>query len=81
MRTLDFHQREVLLRLVASFILTLLAQQVGHDGLVVRDAHAKRYGDVLAAAVVDGGVIADCNILDLLPGRVGERRNRADGKQ
>lgn len=73
MRTLDFHQRIVLLHFEASFVLALLAQQVGHDCLVVRYAHAKRYGDGLTPAVVAGRVVADRSVLDLLPRRVGER--------
>jgi len=72
-RTLDFHQRIVLLHFEARFVLTLLAQQVGHDRFVVRYAHAKRYGDGLAPAMVAGRVIADRSVLDLLPRRVGER--------
>jgi len=36
---------------------------------------------MLAPAVVSGGVIANRNLLNLLPGRVGERRDRALGKQ
>lgn len=58
MRTLDLHQRIVLLHLEARFLLALLAQQVGHDSLVVRNAHAKRYGDRFAPTVVAGRVVA-----------------------
>lgn len=79
-RTLDLHQRVVLLHLEAGLLLPRLAQYVGHDCLVVRDPHAERYGDRLAPAMVAGRVVAHRPVLDLLPGRVDER-GRADGDQ
>lgn len=73
-RTLDLHQRIVLLHLESRLVLPVLAQQIGHDGLVVCDAHAERNGDLLAAAVRHAGrVFADRRLLELLAGRAAGR--------
>lgn len=82
MRTLDLHQRIVLLHLETRFVLALLAQQVGHNGLIVRNAHAKRYGDCFAPTVVAGRVVTRLSVVDLLlPGRVDGRNTRAPNRR
>ncbi|KAK2493776.1 hypothetical protein MC885_016331 [Smutsia gigantea] len=54
-RALHLHQWVELVYLQARILLVRVAQQVGHDGLVVRDVRAQRDGDGLAVAVVRDG--------------------------
>lgn len=80
-RTLDLHQRNVLLDFESRVVL-LLAEQVGHDRFVVRYAQAERYRDGFASAIVaTDRVVADHRtLLELLSGRMG-RGHRDDDRE
>ena len=79
-RALDLHQGEELVDLHPGLLLLGVAQQVGHDGLVVLDVGAERDTDgfTLAVGHLDPGPSSVARV-GLGPGQVG-RLHREGGQ-